>query len=213
MQLLLRDLRSTRIGLEDVMKSAYDIKKKKLLTRQEEQTKEPVKVEKVVEPTISKAKVEDEPKISMQDIIAQMENKSKKPVQQRPNVNSQQRPQNNKNQFQKPQFDRKRDFSQDRNQGFNRNFSNGQRPFNNTNNNNQRPFQRPFGQNNQQRPFVPKNNNFASSKANTFKKFEPTESSAVLSQPERNFGNKNKSNRQIEEKKQTNKKSLLTVII
>ncbi|MEG1500191.1 MAG: translation initiation factor IF-2, partial [Clostridia bacterium] len=91
----------------------------------------------------------------------------------------------------------------------------GPRPFNNS----PRPFgnngpiqqgQRPqFGQNNfaggPNRPFSPRpagSSGFASSRANNFKSFAPTESSSVLAQPERSFGNKNKSpNKNIEEKK------------
>lgn len=53
-------------------------------------------------------------------------------------------------------------------------------------------------QNNQNRP---KNNSFVSTRANNFKSFAPTESSAVLAQPERNFGNKNKQRRNIDESK------------
>ena len=47
----------------------------------------------------------------------------------------------------------------------------------------------------------PKNNSFVSTRANNFKSFAPTESSAVLAQPERNFGNKNKQRRNIDESK------------
>ena len=50
----------------------------------------------------------------------------------------------------------------------------------------------------------PKGNNFVSTKANGFRSFvneRPTESSAVLAQPERNFGNKNKQRRNIDETK------------
>ena len=47
------------------------------------------------------------------------------------------------------------------------------------------------------------NKKFVSTKANNFKSFAPTESSAVLSQPERNFGNKNK-RRNVEENKKQN---------
>ena len=91
----------------------------------------------------------------------------------------------------KPNFDKKRDF---------------RKPFNQN--------QRPQFQNNrtQQKPFgnrPNKGSSFVSSKANSIKIFEPMESSSVLSQPERNFGNKNKSNRSLDEKKQTNKRSLL----
>lgn len=48
-----------------------------------------------------------------------------------------------------------------------------------------------------------KNNSFVSTRANNFKSFvsAPTESSAVLAQPERNFGNKNKQRRNIDETK------------
>ncbi len=47
-----------------------------------------------------------------------------------------------------------------------------------------------------------KTNPFVSTKANGFKSFaQPTESSAVLAQPERNFGNKNKQRRNIVESK------------
>ena len=54
-----------------------------------------------------------------------------------------------------------------------------------------------FGQNNQK--------SFVSTKANNFKSFAPTESSAVLATPERNFGNKNK-RRNVEENKKPKQK-------
>lgn len=235
MQVLLRDLRSVKIGLEDVMKSAFDKKKKLAFAKQQTQTKdveivETQQVEIVEKPVVERKepkKIQEqpqEPAMSMQDIIDQMEKQSsKKNVEHR----SQNNPRNQQQNGSRPpfnkqqQFDKKRDFSKERPQnnfshqnGFRQNaqgreqnnwqrrtFQQGDRPFNNN---------RPFNPNNkEQRPFAPRNNNFVSSKANTFKKFEPTESSAVLSQPERNFGNKNKTNRQIEEKKQINKKSLL----
>lgn len=50
----------------------------------------------------------------------------------------------------------------------------------------------------------PKGNSFVSTRANGFKSFAnavPTESSSVLAQPERNFGNKNKQRRNIDETK------------
>ena len=78
---------------------------------------------------------------------------------------------------------------QQRNSGnFNANRPNGQ--FN-------RVGQNQNGQNRQ------KNNAFVSTKANGFKSFasQPTESSSVLAQPERNFGNKNKQRRNIDETK------------
>ncbi len=106
----------------------------------------------------------------------------------------------NKNQNIKTVFDKKRDFSQkqDRNASNKMQHANTNRPNQNRYNQNNRPFGTRTG-----------TKNFVSSKANSFKVFEPMESSSVLSQPERNYGNKNKSNRTLDEKRQTNKKSLL----
>ncbi len=61
------------------------------------------------------------------------------------------------------------------------------------------------GQGGQNRP---KNNSFVSTRANNFKSFAPTptESSAVLAQPERNFGNKNKQRRNVDESKRISAK-------
>ncbi len=113
-------------------------------------------------------------------------------------------------------------FSQGNNQNnnfrkFDNNYNN-KKPFNNQNNNgkfaprgqnqgqgqgfNRNPnFNRPNGQNFQNGP--KKANSFVSTRANGFKSFapQPTESSAVLAQPERNFGNKNKQRRNVEENK------------
>ncbi len=62
--------------------------------------------------------------------------------------------------------------------------------------------QNPNGQNR------PKGNSFVSTKANGFKSFsQPTESSAVLAQPERNFGNKNKQRRNVDESKKVSAKA------
>ena len=80
---------------------------------------------------------------------------------------------------------------------------------------NQRPR---FGQNDRNGNFAqkgpnqnrPKGNNFVSTRANGFKSFvneKPTESSSVLAQPERNFGNKNKQRRNIDETKKVSAKA------
>ncbi len=126
-----------------------------------------------------------------QTVLPQQSDKSEVKKQfQKPQQQSQQQPQ--KQNFQnRTNFDKKRDF---------------RKPFNQN--------QRPQFQNNhsQQKPFgnrPNKGSSFVSSKANSIKIFEPMESSTVLSQPERNFGNKNKSNRSLDEKRQTNKRSLL----
>ncbi|MEG1752028.1 MAG: translation initiation factor IF-2, partial [Clostridia bacterium] len=52
-------------------------------------------------------------------------------------------------------------------------------------------------------------NNFATSRGNSFRKFAPTESISVLAQPERSYGNKNKtSTRSLDEKKQPSKRAI-----
>ena len=59
-----------------------------------------------------------------------------------------------------------------------------------------------------------KNGSFVSTRANGFKSFvnsQPTESSAVLAQPERNFGNKNKQRRNIDETKKISAKARANV--
>ncbi len=58
-----------------------------------------------------------------------------------------------------------------------------------------------FGNRPMQGQMQKKNNSFVSTKANGFKSFAPTESSSVLATPERNFGNKNKQRRNIDESK------------
>lgn len=86
--------------------------------------------------------------------------------------------------------------------------SNKFRKFDNSNNQNKKNFQPgkkpPFNKNTPQngakKPFV-------STKANNFKSFAPTESSSVLAQPERNFGNKNKRRNVEETKKQQRQKT------
>ncbi len=80
------------------------------------------------------------------------------------------------------------------------NFSGQNRPFANNGQRSQNGQNRPFGQNGN-RPFV-------STRANNFKSFnQPTEDSSVLATPERNFGNKNKQRRNIDETKKASAKT------
>ena len=117
---------------------------------------------------------------------------------------------------------KKQIFSQGTNQNNNfRKFEGNNAKFQRNNNafgrnfqqNNQNNKFQPNGQNfrnNQQRPNnnFKKNNSFVSTRANGFKSFAPapTESSAVLAQPERNFGNKNKQRRNVDESKKISAK-------
>ena len=215
LQVFLRELRASKSQLEDELRIIQETKKSRVNTPLDSVKEQP-------------NKEKDKPAVSVVEEKEQPATKEVKPVTQRPTFDKNQNNNYQNNNYQKRNFEN-RDFRNNNRPNnmqrpFNNNFNgNGQqRPFGNRNQNfnGQRPFnqngqrsfnnngqQRPFGQNGQ-RPFG-RNNNFVSSKQNAFKIFEPTESSAVLSQPERNYGNKNKSNRQIEEKKQINKKSLL----
>ena len=216
LQVFLRELRASKSQLEEELRIIQDNKKSRVNNVPDTSTKQsnkdkPASVIKEQQP---KPKVEEQEKPT--------QSKEQKPIEQKRTFD---RTQNGN--YQKRNFDTNRDFRNNNrpnsnmqrqynsNNGQQRQFGyrnpnfNGQRQFNQ---NGQSSFgnngqQRTFGQNGQ-RPFG-RNNNFVSSKQNAFKIFEPTESSSVLSQPERNYGNKNKSNRQVEEKKQINKKSLL----
>lgn len=216
LQVFLRELRASKSQLEEELRIIQDNKKSRVNNVPDTSTKQsnkdkPASVIKEQQP---KPKVEEQEK--------PIQAKEQKPIEQKRTFD---RTQNGN--YQKRNFDNNRDFRNNNrpnsnmqrqynsNNGQQRQFGyrnpnfNGQRQFNQ---NGQSSFgnngqQRTFGQNGQ-RPFG-RNNNFVSSKQNAFKIFEPTESSSVLSQPERNYGNKNKSNRQVEEKKQINKKSLL----
>ena len=104
------------------------------------------------------------------------------------NSKSQSFNQNNFNKFQNNQnLKQNREFKTQQNQN---NFKN--RPFNN----------RPNFQNNKKPDFSAKSSNFVSTKVNNFRSFAGVESEPILTMPERNYGNKNKSPKKniIEEK-------------
>ena len=197
LQVFLRDLRASKSQLEDELRIIQANKKQREVeseglpksTSQETLSKE--SNEKISSEKVEK-KVESQSNIKFNSNGQTNFNYAKQKNFDESNK-TRQFDSRQQNSFQKRQFNDKRPFS-----------SNGQRPFGN---NNQRNYNG-FNNANRQKPYM-RNNNFASSKQNVFKSFEPTISSSVLSQPERSFGNKNKSNRQIEEKKQINKKSLL----
>ena len=197
LQVFLRDLRASKSQLEDELRIIQANKKQREVeseglpksTSQETLSKE--SNEKISSEKVEK-KVESQSNIKFNSNGQTNFNYAKQKNFDESNK-TRQFDSRQQNSFQKRQFNDKRPFS-----------NNGQRPFGN---NNQRNYNG-FNNTNRQKPYM-RNNNFASSKQNVFKSFEPTISSSVLSQPERSFGNKNKSNRQIEEKKQINKKSLL----
>ncbi len=194
-QIFLRDLRASKNQLDDAIRKIHEQRKLRE-GKQDEVVKSNVET-KVVEIVHTKSTNETET-----TQVRQLEKK-----QEVSNFKSSQRFNNDKFNKERQNYNNK-PFNKERPNNF-------QKPWaqKTSNNNNQKSFgnnqQRPWNKSGQTRPFGQRNNNFASSKANSFKVFEPIESSSVLSQPERNYGNKNKSNRQIEEKKQISKKALL----
>ena len=137
-----------------------------------------------IKPKVEKVEVKpekEEVKIAVQNVKAE---EKKSSFEQKPNYS------NNK-------FDKNNKFQNNRNSNNNQGYRNQQ------NSNNQKggyDFKNKFGGN---------KSSFASTKANNFRSFAPTESSAVLATPERQVGNKNKTpSRQLEEKRQMNKKQL-----
>ena len=213
-QELLRDLRSTKSQIEDLLKNTSRFKQAK---KQEE-------VEKV-EPKEEPKPVEQE----IKEIVVPTVEKVEKPVEQKvePQPQSSQsnrfnkdRASSNNGQYQRNQnYNGARPFNRDRQQ-----LQNGNRP--NYANNANRPmgqgFQRqpyvgkdrPFGNNNfngQRQPFGNKpTNGFASSRGNAFKSFAPLEDSKILATPEKTFaGKKAPVKSQYDEKKQMSKKALM----
>lgn len=214
-QIFLRDLRASKNQLDDTIKLINAKKKQNNVVKSQVVTKNDSVIESAVEVKKEDATLNSnnekspEKKISVSKnetinnkntVVNDNKNKnwSDKPYLNRTNQNNQrQKDYKQQNSYSKP-WDQRNKF-QGNNQ--NRQSNNSNRPQNVQSTNKY--------WNSSNKGFGARNNNFVSSKANSFKVFEPTESSSVLSQPERNFGNKNKSNRQLDEKRQVNKKALL----
>ena len=173
-QIMLRDIKSSKLQLEQIL-SSIEKSKQQLKEKSFVETMKPTKPVDV--------KVEEEIKIT--------------PVADAPVAEEKKNFFRDKPKFDKSQnFRERRDFQKpDFKKNFNNGQNNGQRPFNNQN-----PR---FNNQNQNKTGINKNapkGSFAASKSNNFKTFTPE---FVVPEQTRTFGNKNKSpNRQIEEKKQ-----------
>lgn len=193
----LREIRGLKSDLDNFSKQISD--KKKALKLQEE---------------LAKKKVEESAKI-VEEKVVKDDIELKQPVFSSPKVQQ--------TQFKK--FENqpvKRDFDRNRNQNKANNtpFNAQRKPFNQQKPNNfQRPDQksgfnqnRPFNKDGQ-RNFQGKPGakpNFVSTKANSFKSFEIPDTSVQFNQPERSYGNKNKSpdrNRLTDDKKSNLRKN------
>ena len=214
LQNLLISIKQSKTDIDTFSKSLNDQKAKLVLKQQEEAKRaelEKAKQAQLEQEQAQKAAAEKEIKekegkqkaeTSKKQIFSQGTNQNNNFRKFDPNA--QRRP--NFQNGQRPQF-------QDRNNPNFRNQQNGQRFQNGQsgqfNRNGQFRNRNNFGAN--QRPQNgqgAKNHSFVSTRANNFKSFSsaPTESSSVLAQPERNFGNKNKQRRNIDETKKISAK-------
>lgn len=215
-QNLLREIRQYKLQGEDFAKSVANFKCEAIRKKNEEfakfkqgQEKEQLQHQK---PALDDAHSQ----------TAIVEEQSNKQTQQKTFNKDSSKNQNNFSQNSyggKVSFDNKRTFNNqnryDNQNKYNNNYNNNRprenRPFDNRFNQNrqsangQRQFSKPFE--NKDHKFQ-KGNSFAPSKANNVRVFAPLESSSVLAQPERQYGNKNKSQRNLEEKNKPNKKAL-----
>lgn len=214
LQNLLISIKQSKTDIDTFSKSLNDQKAKLVLKQQEEAKRaelEKAKQAQLEQEQAQKAAAEKE--IKEKEVKQKVETSKKQIFSQGTNQNNnfrkfdpnaQRRP--NFQNGQRPQF-------QDRNNQNFRNQQNGQRFQNGQggqfNRNGQFQNRNNFGTN--QRPQNgqgAKNHSFVSTRANNFKSFSsaPTESSSVLAQPERNFGNKNKQRRNIDETKKISAK-------
>ena len=189
-QNVLREIRSCK-SLADDISHAITNKKKALILMQKQAQ------ETVSEPVVSVAKVVETTKVQEEvskpaPIVNQNFDKKKKFDNE------------NKGRFEGKDDKRKFD-NNSRRFDSNRPFDN-KKPFPNSNTGGkfQKDFKKP------QQGAQRNNSSFIASKGNSMRVFTPLESSSVLAQPERNFGNKNKSQRNLDEKnKQTQKQKNL----
>lgn len=197
LQDLLLSIKDTKTKIDALTRVVSDQKLLLQQKAQEEKRKQELEAKKAESPVVKEVKEEPkqpafEPK---KQIFSQGNNKG--------------------NNFRK--FDGQQNKNGDRPQQNGQNFrQNGQ----NFRQNGQNQGNNRFGQNGNrngqfgQRTPGQKNGSFVSTRANGFKSFvnsQPTESSAVLAQPERNFGNKNKQRRNIDETKKISAKARANV--
>ena len=210
LQDLLLSIKQSKVAIDSFAKGVQD-QKSKLQAKARDEEKKKVELEKAKAVELEKAK-HDETVVE----------KAEKKVEQKKQVFGQGGNQNNNfrkfdGQTNNPRFQQRNGNGQGqggnfRQGGFQNNGQQnggrfGQRPngpFNNTN----RPAGQ-FNRNGQNPSARPKGNSFVSTKANGFKSFSSgaTESSSVLAQPERNFGNKNKQRRNVDESKKVSAKA------
>lgn len=201
LQNLLLSIKDSKLQIEAYSKKLQDKKSEAQLKAREEEKKALLEKQKAEETAkLEEKKVEEEKKTEIVEKTAEkVEPQKVMPVKENFNQN---RP-NKDNGFVRSQNNNFRKFD-NQNRSFNgqqqnRNFQNQ--------NGNKNNFGKPgFNKNFSNNQNKDKQKSFVSTKANNYKSFAPTESSSVLAQPERNFGNKNKRRVNIDENKKVSAK-------
>ena len=201
LQNLLLSIKDSKLQIEAYSKKLQDKKSEAQLKAREEEKKALLEKQKAEETAkLEEKKVEEEKKTEIVEKTAEkVEPQKVMPAKENFNPN---RP-NKDNGFVRSQNNNFRKFD-NQNRSFNgqqqnRNFQNQ--------NGNKNNFGKPgFNKNFSNNQNKDKQKSFVSTKANNYKSFAPTESSSVLAQPERNFGNKNKRRVNIDENKKVSAK-------
>ena len=201
LQNLLLSIKDSKLQIEAYSKKLQDKKSEAQLKAREEEKKALLEKQKAEETAkLEEKKVEEEKKTEIVEKTAEkVEPQKVMPAKENFNQN---RP-NKDNGFMRSQNNNFRKFD-NQNRSFNgqqqnRNFQNQ--------NGNKNNFGKPgFNKNFSNNQNKDKQKSFVSTKANNYKSFAPTESSSVLAQPERNFGNKNKRRVNIDENKKVSAK-------
>ena len=201
LQNLLLSIKDSKLQIEAYSKKLQDKKSEAQLKAREEEKKALLEKQKAEETAkLEEKKVEEEKKTEIVEKTAEKV-EPQKVIPAKENFN-QNRP-NKDNGFVRSQNNNFRKFD-NQNRSFNgqqqnRNFQNQ--------NGNKNNFGKPgFNKNFSNNQNKDKQKSFVSTKANNYKSFAPTESSSVLAQPERNFGNKNKRRVNIDENKKVSAK-------
>lgn len=201
LQNLLLSIKDSKLQIEAYSKKLQDKKSEAQLKAREEEKKALLEKQKAEETAkLEEKKVEEEKKTEIVEKTAEKV-EPQKVIPAKENFN-QNRP-NKDNGFVRSQNNNFRKFD-NQNRGFNGQQQNKSFQNQNGNKNN---FGKPgFNKNFSNNQNKDKQKSFVSTKANNYKSFAPTESSSVLAQPERNFGNKNKRRVNIDENKKVSAK-------
>ena len=204
LQGLLLSIKQAKTDIDGFSKN-LSVQKSKLQAKAEEEKRlaeiKAKEAQKLKEQETAAEKKEEKPQVQAQARPQEQPKKEQRqPFAQGNNQNNNFRKFDNSN---NGGFNNKKNFNNQQNGGNQRFAPRGQQGQGQQGGFNRNPNFNPNRPNNNAQGGQKKANPFVSTRANGFKSFapQPTESSAVLAQPERNFGNKNKQRRNIDESK------------